>query len=201
MNPEDIKIGERVSLHGYISNMTNKHFFITFHTGFNQYTKVKFEIPALELYPITPENGIENPESTPKYDPRRKFRKGDKVRFKEYLGRKSLAHCDEIITLEVDEIHGQCFWLEMKPDGDIVQRNAYFCFLELVTPVEEFKPYSVKLRKELTADDTYPYCAVVDHDGNEAARFYSELYEAGKARAAAEAECDRLNAEYRKEQK
>lgn len=192
MNPEDIKIGERVSLSGYIANKTDKHFFITIHTGFNEYTKIKVAIPSLELYEIMPENGTKNTESAPKYDPRRKFRKGDKVRFKEHLGRKSLAHCDEIITLEADEKYGNCFWREMAPDGDIIDRNAYFCYLELVTPVEELEPYFVMELK-----GAYGVYNTRFQPETEACHFYTDMHP--HAKEAAEAECDRLNAEHRKE--
>lgn len=141
-----------------------------------------------------PENGTKNTESAPKYDPRRKFRKGDKVCFKEHLGRKSLAHCDKIITLEADEKYGSCFWKEMAPDGDIIDRNAYFCFLELVTPVEEIEPYSVH-------ETDYLYRVIQRVDGGEQVVCEYRKNTHPNAQAAAEAERDRLNEEYRKELK
>jgi hypothetical protein len=145
-------------------------------------------------------NGVKNTETSPKYDPNRPFRKGDKVRAVEYKGRKGTDCPDftgKIYTVSQEEKSNKLLKLT---DGFFV----YYidpAYVKLVTPIEELEPYSVSLRQELTVDDTYPYCAVIDHDGNEVARFYCEQYEEGKARAAAEAERDRLNAEYRKEQK
>lgn len=124
-------------------------------------------------------------ESAPKYDPNRKFRKGDKVRFKEYLGRRSLAHTDEYITLDSDERQGQCFWTGVSATGDIWPRNAYFCYLELVEPVEELEPYRVV--------DAHTHWDVADKDMKTVAT-YSKGHHPN-AKAAAEAERDRLNAE------
>jgi hypothetical protein len=166
------------------------------------------EEDELELFPpISLENSIKNTESAPKYDPCRKFREGDIVRLVEWNGRKlwdDIKHLHRIYNEKgTFTVHDDEQGNDVVIVPDAYTENVYCACpacLELVAPVEERELYSVKLRQELTADDTYPYCAVVDDEGNEAARFYCELYEAGKARAAAEAECARLNAEYRKEQ-
>lgn len=191
MNPEDIKIGQKYNFTLLAIDKERGRRPALFETP----TGKKYFISPEDFESVSPENGIKNAESAPKYDPRRKFRKGDKVRFKEHLGRKSLAHCDEIITLEVDEIHGQCFWQEMKPYGDIVQRNAYFCFLELVTPVEEQEPYYIEEELETITilskkDPIFHKCW-----------HYAGVKSGVIALEAAEAECARLNAEYRKERK
>lgn len=139
-------------------------------------------------------------ETAPKYDPNRYFRKGDRVKLKEEINGRRMSDfvtslsLGKIYTVKEDE--DNCTVLI---DSDNGLYRYSFMHLQLVTPVEEQEPYSVSLRQELTVDDTYPYCAVIDYDGNEVARFYCEQYEEGKARAAAEAERDRLNAEYRKE--
>jgi hypothetical protein len=100
-----------------------------------------------------------------------------------------LAHTDEYITLDSDEKHGQCFWTGVSATGDIWPRNAYFCYLELVEPVEEQEPYSVV--------DAHTHWDVADKD-MKCVVTYSKLHHPN-AKAAAEAERDRLNAEHRKE--
>lgn len=160
-------------------------------------------VEAAAFSPIAPENGTKNTAPAPKYDPCRKFRKGDIVEPCQVKGRwfgtawKNRSGIRFTVTKDEDE--EGVMWVQ-DPDS-LHPKDGEAVFFQLVTPVEELEPYSVQLRQEITVDDTYPYCAVIDHDGNEAARFYSEQYEAGKARAAAEAECAKLNEEYRKEQK
>jgi hypothetical protein len=67
--------------------------------------------------------------------------------------------------------------------------------------VEELEMYSMELLQDGLPPDTYHFWAIMDNMGHEVARFWCEQYEEGKALAAAEAECARLNAEYRKERK
>jgi hypothetical protein len=81
----------------------------------------------------------------------------------------------------------------MKPDGDIVQRNAYFCFLELVTPVEEQEPYYIE--EELGTITILSRKDPIFHK----CWHYAGVKSGVIALEAAEAECARLNAEYRKE--
>jgi hypothetical protein len=64
------------------------------------------------------------------------------------------------------------------------------CYLELVTPAKERPPYSV-------SEATVQY--LVKEDNKKVVAQFCKLYHP-TAKAAAEAECDRLNAEYRKEQ-
>lgn len=136
----------------------------------------------------------------PKYDPNRMFRKGDVVKFKELNGRKFKGHSDLTFTLDQDERDNMCFWTDINEHGDIVSRWTYFGFLELVTPVEELEPFRVSytngecgmfevMRGEQCVS-IYPY-------GSIKSRYYKK---AEQAKAAAEAECARLNAEHRKEQ-
>lgn len=144
-------------------------------------------------YPLEP--------TTPKYDPYRKFRKGDIVEPCQVKGRwfgtawKNRRGIRFTVTKDEDE--EGVMWVD-DPDS-LHPKDVEAVFFQLVTPVEEMEPYRVKLRQEGSFPDTYPYYSVIDHDGNEVARFYNEHYEAGKARERAEAERDRLNAEYRKE--
>ncbi len=199
MNPEDIKIGERVSLSGYIANKTDKHFYITIHTGFNEYTKIKVEIPSLELYEIAPENGIKNTENAPKYDPCRLFRKGDKVRVVAWNGRKyrDYDHSTELTTGCTGEI-----WEDEKDEQDegfvSVIYEGYIrcvppCYLELVTPVEELEPYYIE--EELGTITVLSKKDPIFHK----CWHYAGVKSGVIALEAAQAERDRLNAKHRKE--
>lgn len=133
------------------------------------------------------------PPEKPKYDPCRKFKKGDKVRVVERNGRSPIL-CGAVelgytYTVYADE-----------DGGDVILDIGYgvnggesisWTFLELITPVEELEPYSVK--------DT------MSHDGWQIVRdgLPLAIYDSRRhpnAKAAAEAECARLNAEYRKKQ-
>lgn len=144
--------------------------------------------------------------SAPKYDPNRKFRKGDLVRLKAYNGRKPYdfwhkqtiehfgAKLDTVLADELDSGNVDIF--QDAPIDELTVR-VHSCHLELVTPVEELEPfevecddddkeYSVTIRGKFVC--TYPY----DSDS-----FYTKE----QAKTSAESERDRLNAEYRKEQK
>lgn len=139
-----------------------------------------------------PENGIKNTEAAPKYDPCRKFRKGDKVRLVSCRGRLPIPFAlnafsmAEILTVEEDE----------NKEYDVLVNNDSFrqmfqaCYLELVTPVEELEPYSV--------GESTDYFSVDDREGEELSIYWKDKHP--HAKEAAEAECARLNAEYRKEQ-
>lgn len=197
MKIDDIKVGETYNVRVKVIEIPTERHVVT-----HAVTADKECVTIFSDYEI---GSFSQAEAYPKYDPCRLFRKGDKVRVVEWNGRnyRDRDHHTELETGCIAEI-----WEDEKDEQEegyvpvIYQeyiRCVPPCYLELITPVEELKPYSVKLRQEITVDDTYPYCAVVDDDGNEAARFYCEQYEAGKAKAAAEAECARLNAEYRKE--
>lgn len=124
--------------------------------------------------------------SQPKHDPCRLFRKGDKVRVVEWNGRNysgvENGKCGTVIrneawmTIAVN-FSGDRDW-EIEP-----------CYLELVTPVEELEPYEVTERSDYYGVDK-------DDLEVEAAIFWKKAHP--HAKAAAEAECARLNAEWRK---
>jgi hypothetical protein len=130
-------------------------------------------------------------EPTPKYDPNRKFRKGDIVKPCQVKGRwqsitwKGCSGMHFTVTEDEDE------------DG-IVSIKAPDCklpsitsavFFELVTPVEELEPYSVV--------DAHTHWDVADKNMKTVAT-YSKGHHPN-AKVAAEAERDRLNAKWRKE--
>lgn len=192
INIKDIKVGETYNVRVKVFSVENGNRIITRTVGEkNKELSLcatnffKEELPAFS--PVSP---------APKYDPCRLFRKGDKVRVVTYKGRnKTGVQTGEIGSIDKDE-----------KDADVAVEVIFYgddlweadpAYLELVTPVEELEPYSldecgfanaVYLRKNGKTYLTIPYGA--------AACF---LQSRAEALAAAEAECARLNAEYRKE--
>lgn len=146
---------------------------------------INFDVPSVENKTINDILDVTeiSLSTKPKYDPNRKFRKGDKVRIVEWNGRKSMR--DGMIALVVNnEDNGGM--VEVSIDG---WKNGVFynaCKLELVTPVEELEPYTVVEsygRTDVMKGD-YPIATYTDSHPH--------------AKEAAEAERDRLNAEWRK---
>ena len=138
-----------------------------------------------------------------RYDPCRKFKKGDIVvpklvngrSFSEQLdpliGEKCVVECDEEIYNLVDICHDNRHY-DIDP-----------AYLELDTPVDVLEPYSVKERTEFSGDEMYGVIHIYynyNGDRDKVRTFYENGPESWNAtKAAAKAECDRLNAEYRKE--
>lgn len=144
---------------------------------------------AEDFEAVSPENGINNTDTAPKYDQNREFRKGDKVKAVLRHGRIPNDGVPKDVILEViaDERDGIVKVLHKM--GVILEIfNVYALYLELVTPVEELEPYSV--------GETTDYFSV-DKDDEELSLYWK--YKHPHAKAAAEAECRRLNAEYSKE--
>lgn len=152
------------------------------------------------LRPISPENGKKNTETAPKYDPNRKFREGDKVRIKREINGRLLHHSfvnfkyDTVYTVDADEVQK-----DFESGHVVITDGEHYCSLsfyelELVTPVEDLEPFFIsegagiiELYKETTDEVVKAW-------------FYDTVKAGVEALAAAEAERDRLNAEYRKEQ-
>ena len=163
--------------------------------------------------------GAETEVPTPKYGPTRLFKKGDKVRVVEWNGRHfhDRDHGTELTTgciCEVDDDeeatseHGVLVVYEEQV------RFIAPCYLELVTPAEELEPYYIE-------EETFDYeirnanddpdigtslafhVMFQDPDEGQILRvksyYESYVYSREHAKAAAEAERDRLNAEWRKE--
>ena len=138
--------------------------------------------------------GAETEVPTPKHDPTRLFRKGDMVQPRS--GKTVLASEYGFVTFH--ELDGQYEVSDGEARGIVTLIvNGHACFvsafaLELVTPVEEMEPYEVQEFKE----------TIQVRERNTSitlASFDKECHP--NAKAAAEAERDRLNAEWRKEQK
>ena len=131
-------------------------------------------------------------ENKPKYDPCRLFRKGDKVRIVKHNGRKFDAapptfQLGKVYRVDEDEDTENCYVMLQSCDLYYAHPVA---FLELVTPVEELEPY-----KLIDSPKTYN----IVRDIAMVMTIHKKSHP--NAKAAAEAERDRLNAEHRKEQK
>lgn len=149
------------------------------------------------------------PEENLKYDSKRLFKKGDIVRVVERDGRRPLNHKSVTIghtyTVKVDEDDGTVI-LGKTDDG--YGEFVEWYYLELITPVEDTLPYyivekDIEFQVRMKVEDkdclisAFRFKNIV-----ETYRRYSNMLPSMKqAREAAEAECDRLNEEYRKEQK
>lgn len=149
------------------------------------------------------------PPTKPKYDPCRKFKKGDIVRLKDWNGRRPAMYSGTNSWFDHPqrckngnlEVRGdeKSSKVEIGIIGvDCAHAYAAPCYLELITPIEELKPYSVLETDTINGFDimrdglcvmTFPY-------GSKEAGYYRNKL---AAKEAAEAEADRLNAEYRKE--
>ena len=158
-----------------------------------------FPAKYIATEPIHPENDTKNTENAPKYDQNRKFRKGDVVRVVERNGRyQPNIPVDEFWSglLTVSEDENFCNNLVKVRSEDGREKLSHWWYLELVTPVEELGPYSVRHNEAHAAWSIYGTfgLSAVNY-------FYGERYPytQEQAKAAAEAERDRLNAAYRKE--
>lgn len=186
---KEVKAGEKYTLELLGVGMTQ-----------NKFTDEEWgtlELPSGRLVSIRPfdfealshANGIKNAETAPKYDPCRLFRKGDKVKPRERNGRIPWAK-DMTLTVVADESKAG---VAVRDEETGEERLMCVLFLELVTPVEELEPYSVSEGAGIIE---------VYNEKREAVKawFYSDVKAGVKALAEAEAERDRLNAEWRKEQ-
>ena len=137
--------------------------------------------------------------SAPKYDPNRKFKKGDIVEPCQVKGRWHSVTWEgrSGIHFTVTEDEDEDGIVSIKDSDCDLPYIAAAVFFNLVTPVEELGPYSVRHNEAHAAWSIYgPFgLSAVNY-------FYGERYPytQEQAKAAAEAERDRLNAEYRKEQ-
>lgn len=145
-------------------------------------------------------------ENKPKYDPCRKFKMGDIVEYVEVNGRdyKDAPPLGKQCRVFKDETDG--FVVVNRLDFNVVYRyEVPFYHLKLVTPVEELEPYYVSTNIDCST------CTIFKKVGEKKLVYSSYHFVHGngcknaimgitEAKAAAEAECARLNAEYRKEQ-
>lgn len=156
-----------------------------------------FPAKYIATEPIDPENGIKNTETAPKYDPNRLFCKGDKVRLVQCNGRNPFDSFngieyppdETIYTADGDEYDNGKVELYSMDSCDVFE--IHHSNLELVTPVEELEPYFVA-----PSSITDAWRIVDTRIGATVATIFKAH---PHAKAAAEAERDRLNAEWRKE--
>ena len=150
--------------------------------------------------------GISLTPEKPKYDPCRKFKKGDIVDYRRRDGRDYETVPDSedykfarVLDSEDDESGMVGVEFVAAYGGD----DAYFLVpwyhLQLVTPVEELEPYSVHESEVARCFDIMreKLCVMSFPFGSKETGYY---HDEPAAKAAAEAERDRLNEEWRKEQ-
>lgn len=191
MNIEDIKVGETYNIR---MKVTNK-----------EKDMVEVKNPMVSVYGcdymIISHKYIHAIHEQPKYAPCRKFKKGDIVRLKAYNGRKpydfwhkqTIEHFGaKLDTVLEDELEsGNVDIFQDAPIDELTVR-VHASHLELVTPVEELERYYIEL-------DSTGFAIIDRQNVGYVAHFKAVQHP--NAKAAAEAERDRLNAEYRKEQR
>lgn len=143
------------------------------------------------LRPISPENGIKNTETAPKYDPCRWFREGDRVEVKQYKGRlytKFWAqYLGQVLAVGTSETETSSPELITKQGLQPIDP----AYLELITPVEEIEQYFIQ-------EDSVSYNIRSKDECLIAAIVFKGICE--NPMQLAKDTCARLNAEYRKEQ-
>ncbi len=168
------------------------------------------DVHVVPIHVYQPEELVESPNpyrhvhsecSSPELTNLLKIKRGDRVKVVERFGFKpySLNWDDELEPSEalwdVDEVDAYGFAQISRPR--MSHASVFFIFLELVTAKEDLEPYSVRHNEAHAAWSIYgPFgLSAVNY-------FYGERYPYTKetAKAAAEAECARLNVQYRKEQ-
>lgn len=193
---EEIKIGEtynvRVKVHrmasaGLVCHACDKDgHYLSKHPNF-------FTEDEVEAFsPVTP--APKHSEPAPKYDPCRLFKDGDKVTPRLVNGRdfNSVAedYRGKILTVTRDEEKYDNVFVEYGGDEFTIDP----AYLELVTPVEELERYVVE-----PSDVAYFIVDKKHERGEQNVVMYMFAFHP-HAKAAAEAECARLNEEYRKKQ-
>lgn len=189
MKPEDIKVGEtyyvRVKADRY--EVDGAYFQLIDENGHGD-KGYRFYSCCYYAFLPTP--------TPPKYDPCRLFKKGDIVEPVERDGREvpDGAPVGEKCTVVESEKNGIVCIRYDAGSEHYIHEIPYF-HLELVTPVEELEPYRVET-------GGYKRWSVKKGDLFHSQYPFGEhcVFNMNEAKAAAEAERDRLNAEYRKEQ-
>lgn len=196
INIKDIKVGETYNVRVKVKTKGEDYIRVTpiLQGGvLSPYWPTSFALgESSAFFPIPPEN--ENSEPAPKYDPCRRFRKGDKVEYRPKDGRelfeakRLLAQTLTVVENEHEEYNRVSVEAQ---NGDV--HSVPFYYLELVTPVEELVRYVVE-----PSDVAYFIVDKKHERGEQNVVMYMFAFHP-HAKEAAEAECARLNAEYRKE--
>ena len=198
MKPEEIKVGDFVNLKLLV---TKKYRHSRNDDGIKGIvlespTGKSLVVWADDFEALFPENGTKIAEPAPKYDPCRKFREGDIVKPCQVKGRWfGTAWKDRIgirFTVAKAEDEEGVMWVQ-DPDS-LHPKDVEAVFFQLVVPVEELEPYYLDT---ITTDDnnTKPYFLIKTRKHEHIIRtFYSNDFETiEQTKAAAEAECARLN--------
>ena len=198
MKPEEIKVGDFVNLKLLV---TKKYRYSRNDDGIKG---IELESPtgkslvvwADDFEALFPENGTKNADPAPKYDPCRPFKAGDIVTPCSVKGRwvssafKGRSGLRYIVTEDEDE-DGNMWVHRIGSDFPQFVDAVYF---QLVTPKGELEPYYLDT---ITTDDnnTKPYFLIKTRKHGHIIRtFYSNDFETiEQTKAAAEAECARLN--------
>lgn len=205
MNIEDIKVGETYNVRVKVTDLMDDKIITSTVSDkgapLNKSHTIFFddEAPAFSHVPypapIAFFKSTVIPEVYPKYDPCRKFRSGDIVTPKERNGRIPWGKDTKLIVVDNERMAG------VHVRNEETGEEHFICalFLELVTPVEEKEPYHINEIFDIDDGNLIGY--EVAHGDTRESIFYggeTHLRTIAKAKAAAEAERDRLNAEYRK---
>lgn len=190
MSNKNIKVGDIGNLRVTVANIDDDGWF-------------KFRTNEKYIsFILSPDEVAQAFTPLPKYDPHRKFREKDKVRVKRevngrpvYIGEDAWEPLDPSEIWEVVE-EKETGWVHLK--NGCVSADVWHAMLELVTTGEELGPYSI------VQPENYKCVRVM-----EGKRIHSSIpfdedecvcLTLEQALAAAEAERDRLNARWRKEQ-
>ena len=155
-----------------------------------------------ELPPITPSEPPTSVGTAPKYDPCRKFKKGDIVEIDnhgrniaESMKKEGLEPGKRYTVTEDESNTGHDIGVVSYISDDEIEHHSMFFWLKLVTPAEELEPYVI-----CENDASYEVRLHSKKENHTMAIYNKNAYgDWLKARYAAEAERDRLNAEHRKE--
>ena len=198
MNIAEIKVGETYNVRVRVNLISNG--IISAETVLSNDEKLGIQCGEVYDICIDEADAFSPLTEQPTYNPCRRFKKGDRVRVVNYKGRSFCMGIEAgtLATVAYNEKESTNVDIEISEERchAVVAINP--AYLELVTPVEELEPYTVDecgfattlyVRKNDKVYLSIPY--------KEGASLFQTREE---ALAAAEAECDRLNAEYRKEQ-
>lgn len=202
MNPEEIKPNHLYNVRLYFTRIDGDgdYVFSALPSEPDAYYLSQDDVEKC-VFPLSdPADGIKSAKNAQKYDPCRKFREGDKVKRKKTLNGRDLSTVAPDLSFEKEYIitaDEHLARIEINDDGVIHWMS--FAMFELVTPVEELEPYSVHEADTINGFDIMRdgLCVMTFPFGSKEAGYYRNQL---AAKAAAEAERDRLNAEYRKEQ-
>lgn len=197
MKPEDIKVGETYYARVKVDSMDvdGAYFQLIDENGHGDKGHRFYSCCYYAFLP-TP--------TPPKYDPCRRFKEGDKVRLVDYKGRSGSNEIPAGTLCTVSCNENECEWvvLKVKEEGKTVWYDIDPAYIELVTSVEELEQLYINPIYDCDNGNQIGY-EIAHADGLTEAIFYggeNNKRTLEEALTAAEAERDRLNAEYRKEQ-